>query len=94
MVLKFSTSMYHPTLAVPWSKEQGKNRLSQVRNQSSSLIPDRQDVGPGGGGEGVRTWLCVRVRGYLKELGPSPPPTSALSLSPDPISHVESLLTI
>jgi len=78
---------------MPWSKEQGENRLSQVRNQSSSLIPDRQDVGPGGG-EGVCTWLCVRARGYLKELGPSPPPTPAPSLSPDPISHMESLLTV
>lgn len=67
-VLKFSTPMYPPPLGNPWSKEQVEIRLSQVRNQNSSLIPDRQGVSPGGGaGEGLCTRACVCVRGYLKE---------------------------
>lgn len=36
--------MYHSTLGMPWNKEQVENRLSKVRNQSSSLIPDGQNV--------------------------------------------------
>lgn len=42
MVLKFSTNMFHLSLGMPWGKEQVENRLSQVRNQSSSLIRDEQ----------------------------------------------------
>lgn len=32
--------MYHPTLGMPWSKEQAENRWSQVRNQNSSGVSD------------------------------------------------------
>lgn len=42
--VKFSANMYHSTLGMPWNKEQVENRLSKVRNQSSSLIPDGQNV--------------------------------------------------
>lgn len=72
-VLNFSTPMYAPPLGMPWSKEQVEIRLSQVRSQNSSLIPDRQGVSPGGGaGEGLCTRACVCVCGYLKEFGPPP----------------------
>lgn len=29
-------------------------------------------MGPGGGGEGLCTWTCVGVRGYLKDFGAPP----------------------
>lgn len=42
--VKFSAYMFHSTLGMPRNKEQVENRLSKVRNQSSILVPDGQDV--------------------------------------------------
>ena len=42
--VKFSADMFHSTLGMPRNKEQVENRLSKVRNQSSILVPDGQDV--------------------------------------------------
>ena len=36
--------MFHSTLGMPRNREQVENRLSEVRNQSSVLIPDGRDV--------------------------------------------------
>lgn len=74
--------MFHLSLGMPWGKEQVENRLSQVRNQSSSLIRDEQatilvvvvNVC-------VRVCVCVCVCRYLAELGLPP-------LDPHSISHI------
>lgn len=82
MVLKFSANMYHPTLGMPWSKEQVENRLSQVRNQSSSLVCDWQDVVLVV--MVVNVCTSVRVEGYVTEWGASPT---------EPSSHFPHVIT-
>lgn len=63
--------MYHPPpLGMPWSKEQVENRLSRVRNQSSSLICHGQDVVLVAMVVNVCTSVCVE--GYVTEWGGFP----------------------
>lgn len=60
MVLTLSTSMYEPTPGTLWSREQVGNRVSQVRDQNSPVIPGRPCI-PAGVGLGVK----AGVRGYV-----------------------------